>query len=81
MTITVRYFGPVREMFAVDAEELEVPEGTTVADLRKMLSSRPTRFSDLSGAIRFAINLEYALEGDEIPAGGEVAVIPPVAGG
>lgn len=81
MKINIRYFGPVREALGIELEEVTIPAGISVAGLRDLLLEQHPRFSTLAGASRFAVNMDYALDGDIIPEGAEVAVIPPVAGG
>ncbi len=81
VTIRIRYFGPAREATGIEEEEMELTGGTSVADVRSALAERHPGLSRLVGASRFAVNAAYAADGDPVPDGAEVALIPPVAGG
>lgn len=81
MKIIIRYFGPVRELVRKEEESLELREDSTVAELRGELLRRYPATESLVRSCRFAVDMRYAAPDDTIPAGAEVAVIPPVAGG
>jgi len=70
----------VRYALGVDALELELPEGSTTADLEKIIRERG---GDLLEKItlRTAVNQHYCKEPLELREGDEVAFIPPVQGG
>lgn len=74
-------FAGARDVLGVG--ELGFPlAGETTA--RELLESVCTRFPALApyrGCIRVAINGTYALDGDSVRDGDEVALIPPVSGG
>lgn len=70
---SVLLFAHLRETHG-PAVTVELPAGATVADLRRRLPF------DAAGC-RIAVNLAFADDADVIPAGAEVAVIPPVSGG
>ena len=81
MTLRMLYFGLVRERLGHGEESLEVPDGTTVADLLELLARRHDVFALGAGALRVAVNREYSAGPRLLVDGDEVAVIPPVAGG
>ena len=60
------------------------PEVTTVAELLAWLQTRgpghAEALADL-GALRVAVNQEYAKPGDPVRPGDEIALFPPVTGG
>lgn len=62
-----------------EAIEVELPEEATVARLRDELErSHPS----LAGAVyRVALDATYAAEQEPVPAGAEIALVPPVSGG
>ncbi len=81
MKIEVRLFAIARELCGHDALELELPAGSTVAQLRSELGRRePTLASHLPHFI-FSRNEEYASEEIPLADGDRVACIPPVSGG
>ena len=71
MTLTVLLFAHLRDRLGPSVT-LELPDGATVADLRSRLP--------IDGC-QVAVNLAFADDAEVIPAGAEVAVIPPVSGG
>ncbi len=66
--VTVKFFGPERR----PPRTLTLPDGATLADLRKMLGVN---------GVRFAIGTEYATGNPRLRDGDVVSVIPPVGGG
>jgi molybdopterin converting factor subunit 1 len=80
MQVTIKAFGITREIVNGREITLEMPEGTTVADLKKILYQRFPRLEALS-SLFIAINAEYAQDEHLLKQGSEVALIPPVSGG
>jgi len=67
---------------AAGARAVEVAwEGGTVAGLRRRLVVDHPALADLLARSAVAIDDAYAPEDAVIPAGGRVAIIPPVSGG
>jgi len=60
---------------------VDLPEGSTVADLVAALRGRGSPFDALPREPAVAVNRAYALHSETLQAGDEVAFIPPVAGG
>jgi molybdopterin converting factor subunit 1 len=81
MNVRVRLFAAARQAAGRDAVELELPTAATIADLRRSLAERFQPLSTLLPHVLFAINAEYAGDATPIPAGAEIACIPPVSGG
>ncbi|MEJ2792008.1 molybdopterin converting factor subunit 1 [Iodobacter sp. LRB] len=80
--IRVLYFARLRDAFGCSEEALPAP--ATVAELIAVLAARGGVWADeLSPGkvFRVAVNQEMARLQDEIPAGAEVAIFPPVTGG
>ncbi|MFP6599921.1 MAG: molybdopterin converting factor subunit 1 [Deltaproteobacteria bacterium] len=81
LTVSVLYFGLVKEKLGMDRETLEVAAGTGVDELMRELAERHG-IEDLgAGSLRVAVNLEYVESSRVLAEGDEVAIIPPVAGG
>jgi molybdopterin converting factor subunit 1 len=74
--ISVRLFAVLREQAGVRERRLEVPEGTTVADVwaRLDLGEEPQ-------GLLYALNREYVERAVALSDGDELALIPPVSGG
>jgi molybdopterin synthase sulfur carrier subunit len=81
MRIRIRLFAIARQAAGRDSVDLDLPEGATIAQLRRQLASQIPQIAGLVQPMLFAINAEYADDGATIPAGAEVACIPPVSGG
>jgi molybdopterin synthase catalytic subunit len=78
--VTVLYFAAAREAAGAAQEKLE-PSPTTVGELRRALVERHPALARVLPRCRIAVNQEMALDADALPAGAEVAIIPPVSGG
>ena len=83
MKIRIRYFASLREALGA-GEELDLPNGLTVAALRDLLVNRGGRHAELLGGsrpVRCALNQTLADDTALIEDGAEVAFFPPVTGG
>ena len=76
MQITVRLFAGLRELAGTGRRELELPEGSSSADVWPALG-----LGDEPAGLLYAVNREYAEPGRKLSDGDEVALIPPVSGG
>ena len=81
MNVRVRLFAAARAAAGRDRLELRLPEGTTIGQLRRRLAVEIPQLSGLIEQAMFAVDTEYAGDGDEIPPNADVACIPPVSGG
>ncbi|MFO1330641.1 MAG: molybdopterin converting factor subunit 1 [Rubrivivax sp.] len=83
MQVQVRYFASLREALGT-AETVELPEGSTLAQLRDALVARGGAHAGALArgrALRCALNQVMADESTPVPDGAEVAFFPPVTGG
>jgi molybdopterin converting factor subunit 1 len=79
--ITVRFFAAARDLAGCETAILDLPAGSTAANLRARLAAT---YPALAGLLRhslFAVGNEYAGDDSPLADGAEVAVIPPVSGG
>ena len=76
MQITVRLFAGLRELAGTGLRELELPEGSSPADVWPALGlgAEPP-------GLLYAVNREYTEPDRQLSDGDEVALIPPVSGG
>ena len=82
MRIEVLYFASAREAAGRGAETLDVPDASTVGDLKPILAARHPALSRGWGGLRFAVGERFAAtEGQGLEDGDRVALIPPVSGG
>jgi MoaE-MoaD fusion protein len=76
MRITVRLFAALRERAGWSQQELDLPDGSVVADVWPALG-----LGEEPAGLAYARNREYAFRDAPIEDDDEVAVIPPVSGG
>ena len=79
--ISVLFLGPAKDLADAETVMLEVAEGSTVAELRSVLSEQYSKLSRALPTIRFAVNQEFASDDTVLHSGDAVALIPPVSGG
>lgn len=76
---TLRLFGPAREAAGVTTAELE---GRIVAEVVASAVDRyGERFAAVAATCRIWVDAEPAELTTDVPAGAEVALLPPVSGG
>jgi molybdopterin converting factor subunit 1 len=80
-TVRVRLFARARELARTDALDIALAESATVADLRAQLHRVCPALAGLLERSAIAVNDEFAEDETLLPAGAEVAVLPPVSGG
>jgi molybdopterin synthase sulfur carrier subunit len=80
-SIRVLFFAGARDAVGTDAIELTIEAPLTARALLDRLCAEHGRLAPYARSLRIAVNGAYAAWSDEVRAGDEVAVIPPVAGG
>jgi molybdopterin converting factor small subunit len=79
MTIKLQYFGLIAACCGLHKESMQLPEGSTVADLRTLLIQK---YPDLgSKSFQLARNLKIAADTEVLKEADELALLPPFAGG
>lgn len=86
MKIRIALYGALREADPRGHVELEVPVGSTVAELRELLAAHlrehaPAISAGLVQRSAFASAEEILHDHRSVPEGMELAVLPPVSGG
>ena len=81
MQLTVRLFALYRERAGTREFSLELPGGSTVADLTDAVRLRYPRLAPPDVKIVVAVNADYAEPEDVLHPGDDVCLIPPVSGG
>ena len=81
MKVRVRLFALARQAAGRDSVDVDFPGDATIGQLRRQLALQIPQLSGLVGQMTFAIGTHYAPDDSPIPAGAEVACIPPVSGG
>ena len=81
MRVTVRLFARLREIAGADTVDLDVPDGSHVADVWRTVAARWPTMSAFESTVSGAVNAEYARMTRPIAEGDEIAFLPPVSGG
>ena len=81
VAVRVRFFARLREQAGAEMEALEVPPGSTLADVYDNMRRKHPALEPDRVAVRGAINQEFANWDAVVSQGDEVAFIPPVSGG
>ena len=78
--VTVLYFSHLRHVLGRESEQFELPAGSTVAEVERLLRERAGGRLD-AVTFRLAVNHAYVAGGHPLADGDEVALIAPVQGG
>jgi len=81
MQVRLLFFASLKDIVGSRELRMDVPQGSTVADLLFQLESRYPRMKDYRSVILTAINEDYVDKSTRISEGDEVAIFPPVSGG
>ena len=81
MKVRVRLFAIARQCAGCDSIDVDLPDGATVAQLRRELGVQFPGLSGLAGQVLFAADAEFVGDASPIRPGAEIACIPPVSGG
>jgi molybdopterin converting factor small subunit len=79
--VTVKLFGPLREIVGGDEVTLPMPVPCTGDSVFQILEGRYPGLQPWRSSVRLAVNLQYVEFHREIHAEDEVSFIPPVSGG
>ena len=79
MRVCVLYFGVLKDLVGHGRSEMDLAEGTSVAELLEI--HRGLAAGAVWESIAVAVNQEYARAEDVLKDGDEVALLPPVSGG
>jgi molybdopterin synthase catalytic subunit len=81
MRVNVLFFGILKDITGRAEDTVELPAGTTVADLFESYFQRFETLRDKRSSILFARNREFAPPDTTLTDNDEVAFLPPVSGG
>lgn len=81
MRIQVLYFAAAREAAGRSAEAVDVPAGSTVADVTPLLAGRGPGLARALRDARFAVGERFVPPSSPLREGDRLAVLPPVSGG
>jgi len=80
MEIKILAFGIAKDILGHRKISMDLPERSTVADLRAQLTNQFPSFDKLR-SLRFALEQEYVADDQPLRPQDEVIIIPPVSGG
>jgi molybdopterin converting factor subunit 1 len=81
MIIAVKLFARAKDLAGADVVRVDLPEGATVADLRRQLAARWPGLAELLKKSAVAVDGDFAADDVVVRAVAEIAVLPPVSGG
>ena len=81
MEVRVLFFGQLVDVTGCGEATFSLPDDHSLEALAKVLFARWPGLAGWESSLLWAINMQYARPGEIIPAGAEVAVMPPVQGG
>jgi sulfur-carrier protein len=81
ITVTVKLFAAYQEAYGKPELGLELPIGTTVAEVCERLITDHPPLSQWRDLTRFGVNLQFVPPDTVLHNGDEVVMIPPVSGG
>jgi molybdopterin converting factor subunit 1 len=79
--VRVKLFAIARQVVGAETVEVELVEGATVSELRRVLIGTYPVLATTMPLMMVAVAAEYATDQTVINANDEVALIPPVSGG
>jgi molybdopterin synthase sulfur carrier subunit len=79
--IRVQFFSRLRDLTGKPEIDLEVPEGTTAADLLEKIYSTTPALREWDKSILVAAGLEFVGRDYVVNPGDEISIMPPVQGG
>ena len=81
MKVRVQFFSRLRDLAKRSALDLEVPEGTTAADLLELLYQKTPAFREWHKSILIAAGVEFVGRDYVVKPNDEISIMPPVQGG
>jgi molybdopterin converting factor subunit 1 len=81
MKLTVKLFAVAKQRVGRNEIEIEMPNPTTVGQLRSAIAEQFPLLADLLRHTRVAVNSDYAHDALALAPNCEIALIPPVSGG
>jgi molybdopterin converting factor subunit 1 len=81
MNLSVRLFARARDLAGTPSLAVELPDGATVADLRRRLAEVCPALASLLERSALAVNDEFAADSVILSPAAEIALLPPVSGG
>lgn len=81
MRIELYYFATIRDIAGVKHEQLDLPEASTVEELKIHIASRYPKMAEALNTCLVSVDRKIAQNDRVILEGEEVAIFPPISGG
>lgn len=81
MKVHVQFFSRLRELASISEMELALSDGSTVADLLKLLYARTPALRDWDKSILIAAGVEFVGRDYVLQPDDRISIMPPVQGG
>jgi molybdopterin converting factor subunit 1 len=81
MKVTVQLFARARDLAGASAVAVDLPDGATVAELRRVLAACFPAIGPILDRSAVAVDNDFAEDSLVLPSSPEVALLPPVSGG
>lgn len=81
MKLRVLFFSVLRDITDADEVSLDLPAGSTMADLLAHVENRWPKLAEWENSLLLALDQTYVKRDAALHDGGEVAIMPPVQGG
>jgi len=81
MTVTLKFYGQLRDITKQTETQIQVKEHATVSDLAETLAQKFPKLREHLQTVSFAVDSEYAPKETVLKEGNEVGVLPPISGG
>ncbi len=81
MKLRVLFFSVLRDITGADEMALELPAGSTMADLLLQIEARWPKLRGWENSLLLALDQTYVKRDALLHDGSEVAIMPPVQGG
>jgi molybdopterin converting factor small subunit len=81
MRVTAQFFSQLREIADTDELALDLPDGSTAADLLAHLYERFPKLEKWDASILVGIGVDFVDRNHVIQSHDQIAIMPPVQGG
>jgi len=81
MKVHIQFFSRLRDLAGVSEMEIEVADGSQIADLLETLYVRTPSLRDWDKTILVAAGIEFVQRDYVLKAGDQISIMPPVQGG
>ena len=81
MNLCVHLFARARDLAGTSTLAIEIPDGSTVGDLRRRLAAQVPALAGLLERSAVAVDTEFAPDSQPLRPESEIALLPPVSGG